>query len=45
VRKLVESPGEAVFEAQINELEGIWGEKTQQKKIRWPLHFRIGRIL
>jgi SAM-dependent methyltransferase len=45
VRKLVESQGEAVFEAQINELEGIWGEKTQKKKIRWPLHFRIGRIL
>jgi hypothetical protein len=45
VRKLVESRGEAVFEAQINELEGIWGEKTQKKKIRWPLHFRIGRIL
>jgi SAM-dependent methyltransferase len=45
VRKLVESQGEAVFEALIHELEGIWGEKTQKKKIRWPLHFRIGRIL
>jgi SAM-dependent methyltransferase len=44
VRKLVEAQGEAAFEAQVKELEDVWGQKTQQKKIRWPLHFRIGRI-
>jgi SAM-dependent methyltransferase len=44
VRKLVEARGEAAFETQVEELERAWGEKTQQKKIRWPLHFRIGRI-
>jgi len=44
VRKLVEMQGETGFEAHVKELEGVWGEKTQEKKIRWPLHFRIGRI-
>lgn len=44
VRKLVESRGEAAFETHINELGSIWGEKTEEKNIRWPLYFRIGRI-
>jgi len=44
VRKLVEARGKMAFEAQVKELEDVWGEKTQEKKIRWPLHFRIGRI-
>lgn len=44
VRKLFESQGEATFEAQVEELKGIWGEPGGEKKIRWPLHFRIGRI-
>ena len=44
VRKLVETHGETAFEAQIEELENLWGEKTRKKKIRWPLHFRIGKI-
>jgi hypothetical protein len=44
VRKFIEAQGESAFEVQVKELEGIWGEKTQTKKIRWPLHFRIGKI-
>lgn len=44
VRKLVEARGEAAFEVQVKELEGIWGEKTHEKIIHWPLHFRIGKI-
>lgn len=44
VRKLVDARGEAAFEAQVEELTGIWGEPSEEKKIRWPLHFRIGRI-
>jgi hypothetical protein len=43
VRKLVEAQGGAIFEEQSRELERAWGTKAQ-KKIRWPLHFRIGRI-
>lgn len=45
VRKFLEAQGETAFEAQIQELENIWGERTQKKKIRWPLHFRIGRMM
>jgi SAM-dependent methyltransferase len=44
VRRLVDAQGEAAFEAQMNELEAAWGERTQTKRIRWPLHFRIGKI-
>lgn len=44
VRKLLEAQGEAGLEVQVKELESIWGKETEAKKIRWPLHFRIGRI-
>jgi hypothetical protein len=44
VRKLVEAQGEAAFEAQVKELEGLWRQSLREKIIRWPLHFRIGRI-
>lgn len=44
VRKFVETEGEAEFESQVEELKGIWGEQSEEKNIRWPLHFRIGRI-
>jgi len=42
VRKLVESKGEQAFGDQIEELERLWGEISDKRKIRWPLHFRIG---
>ena len=44
VKKLVEVRGEAAFDEQMNALESLWGEKTKKRKVRWPLHFRIGRI-
>lgn len=44
VRKLVEVKGEGYFEAQVKELEDLWGGKSREKRIRWPLHFRIGRV-
>jgi SAM-dependent methyltransferase len=44
VRRFVDVQGEAAFEAQVEELATAWGEATQTMKIRWPLHFRIGRI-
>lgn len=43
VKKLVETQGKAAFESQARELERIWSTKGQ-KKIRWPLHFRIGKV-
>jgi SAM-dependent methyltransferase len=43
VRRLVIAQGETAFEDQTRELKQVWGTKTR-KKIRWPLHFRIGRI-
>jgi SAM-dependent methyltransferase len=44
VRKLVEAHGEAAFDSQIDELKSVWGMKTKDRHIRWPLHFRIGKI-
>lgn len=44
VRKLVEVQGEKAFEGQMEELERLWGKKSKKRQIRWPLHFRIGRI-
>jgi SAM-dependent methyltransferase len=44
VRKMVAARGESAFETQVKELENIWGKKTQPKEIRWPLHFRIGKL-
>jgi SAM-dependent methyltransferase len=44
VRKLVEAQGERAFGDQMEELARLWGEKSEKHHIRWPLHFRIGRI-
>ena len=44
VRKLVEVQGEAVFDEAIKELERIWKKGTTKREIRWPLHFRIGKL-
>jgi SAM-dependent methyltransferase len=44
VKKLVETQGEAAFTEQVRQLERIWGNKSTNHKVRWPLHFRIGRI-
>jgi hypothetical protein len=40
----MEAQGAIAFKTQVGELGSIWGKKTQPKKIRWPLHFRIGKI-
>lgn len=44
VRKLVESRGEQAFARQIDMLEQLWGARSREREIRWPLHFRIGDI-
>jgi len=44
VRKLVEEKGEEALEEQVKALESIWGENTGKRNIRWPLHFRIGKL-
>jgi hypothetical protein len=43
-RKLVEVKGDKAFERQIEELERLWGKKSRKHGIRWPLHFRIGKL-
>jgi ubiquinone/menaquinone biosynthesis C-methylase UbiE len=43
VRELVKTQGEAAFDNQAQKMEQAWGKKGP-KKIRWPLHFRIGKI-
>ena len=44
VRKMIETEGRTVFDNQIEELEHIWGKKTEGRGIRWLLHFRIGKL-
>jgi len=44
VRKLVDARGESAFDEPIKELERIWKKGADKIEIRWPLHFRIGRI-
>ena len=44
VRKLVEAQGESAFDEPIKEFERIWKKGTGKREIRWPLHFRIGKV-
>jgi len=44
VRKLVEAQGESAFDEPIKELESIWKKGSEKREIRWPLHFRIGKV-
>ncbi|MFL7868626.1 MAG: class I SAM-dependent methyltransferase [Anaerolineales bacterium] len=44
VRKLIKDNGKKAFVDQIKELERLWGKKSSQREIRWPLHFRIGKV-
>lgn len=44
VRKLVEAQGEKAFTKQVEELEKLWGEASTKRNVRWPLHFRIGKV-
>jgi hypothetical protein len=45
VRKLVEAQGESAFDEPVKELERIWKKGTKVREIRWPLHFRIGKLI
>ena len=31
--------------AQVEKLETIWRKKSKKREIRWPLHFRIGKLV
>jgi len=44
VRNLVEAQGKSAFNGPIKELERIWMKGTVKREIRWPLHFRIGKL-
>jgi SAM-dependent methyltransferase len=44
VRKLVDAQGESAFDEPLKELERIWKKGTEVREIRWPLHFRIGKL-
>lgn len=42
VRKFVEAHGEDAFTEQVRNLKMLWGKELKKRRIRWPLHFRIG---
>ena len=44
VRNLVKAQGEPAFDGPVQELKRIWTKGPRKRKIRWPLHFRIGKI-
>ena len=44
VRKLVDARGEGSFTEPVRELEQLWGNQSQKRKVHWPLHFRIGKV-
>lgn len=44
VRKLLETQGESAFDEPAKELEHIWRKGAKKREIRWPLHFRIGKL-
>jgi SAM-dependent methyltransferase len=44
VRRLVEAQGESAFDEPVKELERIWRKGAKKREIRWPLHFRIGKL-
>jgi SAM-dependent methyltransferase len=44
VRKLVQAGGESAFDEPVQELERIWKKGAKKREIRWPLHFRIGKV-
>jgi len=44
VKKLVKTQGEEAFDEQLKTLKNIWGKRPERREIRWPLHFRIGKM-
>ena len=44
VRNLVKAQGESAFDEPVKELERIWKKGQANRNIRWPLHFRIGKV-
>jgi SAM-dependent methyltransferase len=44
VRKFIKDNGKKAFVNQIKELKRLWGKKSLQREIRWPLHFRLGKV-
>jgi SAM-dependent methyltransferase len=43
-RRFTEEAGPLALEEHFKDLAGLWGEAALQRKIRWPLFFRIGRL-
>jgi SAM-dependent methyltransferase len=43
-RRFIDALGYKPFENQIDQLRKIWGDETQEKLMKWSLHFRVGRI-
>lgn len=43
-RRLMEVNGRDSVEAMVTDLRRARGEENQQRRVKWPLHFRIGRL-
>jgi hypothetical protein len=43
-RRFIEAHGCLPIEDQFKELAVLWGERSIQRTIRWPLYIRIGRL-
>jgi SAM-dependent methyltransferase len=44
VNKFIETRGEAPLFAFEEALAEMWGDPVQRKRVKWPIHFRIGEI-
>ncbi|MFW5942175.1 MAG: class I SAM-dependent methyltransferase [Chloroflexota bacterium] len=42
--RYMEERGQEALEASIARLRTIWGAPDRQHPVRWPLHFRLGRL-
>lgn len=43
-RRYFEAGGQQSFEHELEELKQSWGGEKERRTIKWPLHFRIGRL-
>lgn len=43
-RQLLEQNGDEPVEAMVTDLRHAWGDEDRQRRVTWPLYFRIGRL-
>ena len=44
VQRFQQKQGHDPVDALEGELRGLWGERTLEREITWPLHIRVGRV-